>query len=65
MARNREHERLAGCECDMTLPRSETCTLSGWVRCNGRLAWLREHDPAWFGKPKDDAATSQKVPSEE
>ena len=41
--RDRELERLAGCECDMSMPVTDTCSRFSWIRCNGRLDYLKKH----------------------
>lgn len=35
-------EAMKSCTCDISLPRSQRCTKSGWIRCNYTLTAFRK-----------------------
>ena len=50
--------RNTPCDCDMRESAKYRCNLSGWIRCNRRLAAWRAEELRAAGRAPDKEATS-------
>lgn len=48
---------LEGCTCSADSTALDRCE-EEWIRCNGRLRWMRKNRPMWFGPKQSDEARS-------